>query len=111
MSTARPHCARRLAAGAVLTIAVSVGLTGIATPAEAVAPRGACEVSDPSPSPLNVRTGPWGTILRKLKDDTVVWRTGKSAEDDEGRLWVQVALKKNGRPIGWVFREYISCRA
>jgi hypothetical protein len=107
----RSNKQRARAGRVVALVALSFTLSGIGSPAQAVAPRGACEVSDPSPSPLNVRTEPWGKIVRKLQDNTVVWRTGKKALDDEGRAWAEVSLKKNGRPVGWVFREYISCRA
>lgn len=94
---------------AVAVLASGLGLTPQA--AESAVPRGACEVSDPSPTPLNVRTEPYGTILRTLRDGTIVYRTGRSQTDDSGRNWSEISLRRSGRGIGWVFREYISCRA
>jgi hypothetical protein len=97
----------------ILPAALLLSMTlpfALSAPAQAAAPRGACEVSDPSPTPLNVRTGPFGDILRTLKDGVVVWRVGSATLDENGRPWVQVSLRKGGKPIGWVFREYISCR-
>jgi hypothetical protein len=98
---------------AAAVVCSTLSLAGIAidtSPVSAAAPKGGCEVTDPSPSPLNVRDEPWGNILRKLKDGTVVWRTGQTETDDDGNTWVEVSLRRGGRPLGWVFREYISCR-
>jgi hypothetical protein len=96
----------------VLTV-LALCVLGVGTtqqPVAAAAPKGGCEVTDPSPSPLNLRTEPWGRIVRKLKDGTVVWRTGQTDTDDDGNTWVEVPFRRGGRPAGWVFREYISCR-
>ena len=78
--------------------------------AMAVAPRGACQVSDPSPTPLNVRSVPRGKVVRTLAYETIVYKTGKVAADRAKKTWVQVSLEKSGPAIGWVYREYITCR-
>jgi hypothetical protein len=79
--------------------------------AQAVAPRGACQVSDPSPTPLNVRSRPKGKVVRKLTYETIVYKTGKVAADRAKKTWVEISLEKGGPAVGWVYREYITCRA
>ncbi len=78
--------------------------------ADARAQSDRCKVTDPTGTPLNVRASPNGRILRKIKNNTVVYIESYST-DSKGRAWAQISLPtRNGRKIlGWVFREFISC--
>jgi hypothetical protein len=67
-----------------------------------------CRVMDPTSTPLNVRTGPSGNIIAKLQNGTLV-SVVESATDRNGRLWADVVAYPTGEPIGWVYREFISC--
>ncbi|MFB2539719.1 MULTISPECIES: SH3 domain-containing protein [unclassified Acinetobacter] len=67
-----------------------------------------CKVTDPSSTPLNVRTAPMGKIIGKVANGTVVYTT-EYAEDDKGRPWTLIFNAKNDKKIGWVYREFISC--
>jgi Bacterial SH3 domain len=70
-----------------------------------------CIVADPSPTPLNVRTAPapYGRIIATLDNGQLVEIIDHAA-DDQLRPWVYVADPETGKPIGWVFREYIVCK-
>lgn len=69
-----------------------------------------CVVTDPTGSPLNMRTAPNGPIIGALYnkqrisylDDTV---------DGRGRVWafVRVVNGGNAGSEGYVFREFVSC--
>jgi hypothetical protein len=67
-----------------------------------------CIVADPSPTPLNVRTAPYGRIVSTLNNGQVVTILDSSI-DNEGRPWVYVA-DDTGNPLGWVYREYVVCK-
>ena len=67
-----------------------------------------CIVADPSPTPLNVRTAPYGRIVGALENGQVV-SVLDSSMDNQGRPWVYVA-DNTGNPLGWVYREYIVCK-
>lgn len=67
-----------------------------------------CRVLDPTGTPLNVRTAPNGVTIGTIANGvlvTVIDRTFDAA----GKPWVYVAGFDNGRPIGWIFREFIAC--
>lgn len=81
--------------------------TTIGTPASAQVPRGTCMVADPTGTPLNVRSYPNGPIIGTLRNGEVVIVRG-IRRDDRGRPWAR--LYSNDGEIGWIFREYISCR-
>ena len=66
-----------------------------------------CVVTDPSGTPLNVRTAPYGAIVGALYNGAEV-RLLDMARDGSGRPWAYIAPKSAGRS-GWVFREYIDC--
>ncbi|MBM3608554.1 MAG: SH3 domain-containing protein [Alphaproteobacteria bacterium] len=76
--------------------------------AQAQVPRGTCLVSDPTGTPLNVRSGPNGRIIGNLYngDYVVIQRTSR---DDRGRPWALVG-GTDGSTHGWIFREFVSCR-
>jgi hypothetical protein len=66
-----------------------------------------CIVTDPTGTPLNVRSRPnGGTILGALHNGTAV-RVVERDFDQQGRPWVFVAPQQ-GRG-GWIYREFISC--
>ncbi|WP_176946155.1 SH3 domain-containing protein [Bradyrhizobium sp. Rc2d] len=67
-----------------------------------------CVITDPTGTPLNVRTAPYGRVLGAIangKRITIVDRT----KDNRGRNWVYIA-DQNKKPLGWVFRDYVDCR-
>ena len=67
-----------------------------------------CKITDPTGTPLNVRSGPGGDILGQVKNGTLV-RIEADATDGKGRAWAYVTGIETGRPLGWVFREFVSC--
>lgn len=69
-----------------------------------------CKITDPTGTPLNVRSSPNGRILRKIANGTVVIIEDTSY-DSKNRAWAQISIAvRNGRrTLGWVFREFISC--
>jgi hypothetical protein len=68
----------------------------------------ACHILDPTGTPLNVRTAPNGTILSTVPNGLLVSVIDR-ASDHAGKRWVYVADTASGRPIGWVFRQFIDC--
>ena len=66
-----------------------------------------CSVDDPTPTPLNFRTGPYGKILGSFQNGTRV-EIIDQARDAHAKVWVYVA-SEDGRPFGWVYRDYIRC--
>ena len=93
-------------------VAVLVAATWFAAvttaPVHAQIPRGTCMVSDPTGTPLNVREYPNGPVIGTLRNGRIV-RVIKTRLARRGRPWAQLA-GSDGPDIGWVFREYISCR-
>lgn len=67
-----------------------------------------CMVTDPTGTSLNVRTKPNGPALGELQNGTTVTVLDHTS-DGKGRPWVYVALAQNGRALGWVYREFVSC--
>jgi hypothetical protein len=71
--------------------------------------RADCIVADPSPTPLNVRTAPYGRIIGSLDNGQSVAIIDHTL-DNSGRDWVYVSDPETERPIGWVYREYVVCK-
>lgn len=71
-------------------------------------PNRRCRVMDPTGTPLNVRTGPNGSIIAKLQNGVLV-SVVESTADRNGRSWAAVVKYPTGEPIGWVYREFIAC--
>lgn len=67
-----------------------------------------CIVSDPTGTPLNLRERPQGRIIGSLRNGTYV-RLVDISYDGLGRPWGFIIGWDSGRPLGWVFREFISC--
>ena len=60
-----------------------------------------CIVTDPTGTPLNIRTAPNGEIIGTLRNGAAV-TIQSTAYDRSGRLWANIGT-------GWVYREFISC--
>lgn len=93
---------RALAAAAALAI-----LPGVLAPAIACDGPPVCTVVDPTGTPLNVRSGPNGTILSNLRKGSKVEVV--SHTDHKGKRWAKVA-KFQDASFGWVFEAYLKCK-
>jgi Bacterial SH3 domain len=67
-----------------------------------------CRVTDPTSTPLNVRTNPNGRIVGTVANGVLVTVLDRSV-DKRGKQWIYVAEYSSGKPIGWVFKKFISC--
>ena len=67
-----------------------------------------CRVTDPTGTPLNVRSAPGGSVGGKIANGKIV-AIIEQTDDARGRSWVRIADGPKGKPIGWVFREFVSC--
>lgn len=69
-----------------------------------------CKVTDPTGTPLNVRSAPNGRITGKARNGLVVY-IERDATDDNGKAWVKIGTYQRNRYVilGWVYREFISC--
>jgi hypothetical protein len=65
-------------------------------------------VTDPTGTPLNVRDSPNGKIVATLANGLpVLIVDNKTAAN--GKPWVKIMDPGTQKPIGWVFREFVSC--
>jgi hypothetical protein len=85
-----------------ILVSVMLGLSVVSARADRL-----CVVADPSGTPLNVRSAPYGRILGALNNGAPV-RLLDTSRDDGGRPWAYVAPRGAGK-AGWVYREYIEC--
>jgi len=69
-----------------------------------------CKVTDPTGTPLNVRSSPNGRITGKARNGMIVY-IERDATDANGKAWVRIATYQRNRYVvlGWVYREFISC--
>jgi hypothetical protein len=69
-----------------------------------------CKVTDPTGTPLNVRSEPNGKVVNSLRNGREVY-IHQTAYDNKARPWVRVGGYYQGkyRIWGWVLREFISC--
>jgi hypothetical protein len=90
-----------------LALALSASSVAVVLPAKAEA---VCQVTDPTGTPLNVRSQPNGPVVNSLRSGREVY-IEDIAYDSQGRSWAKVGGYYNGkyRVWGWVFREFISC--
>lgn len=65
-----------------------------------------CIVTDPTGTPLNVRSTPQGNIVGTLQNGSNVRVVG-TARDYKGQQWANVT--SGSRSLGWVIRRFISC--
>ena len=66
-----------------------------------------CRVADPTGTPLNIRTVPYGTIVAAFNNGDLV-SVLDGMRDGRGDWWVFVGTPE-GKPIGWVYRNFIYC--
>lgn len=92
------------------TLAISAVLLVASTTLEPVAAQrtGRCIVSDPTGTPLNVRASPQGRVVSTIRNGAQV-RVTNTTRDHKGQPWAYIVGWENGREIGWVFREFVSC--
>lgn len=83
------------------TLLVALGVAGASAQSR-------CRVSDPTGTPLNVRAAPNGPVIGNAMNGALVTVLARTT-DNRGRPWVHVAHLASGEPMGWVFREFISC--
>lgn len=90
-----------------IVIALSLLLAGSAS---AMAAEDRCLVTDPTGTPLNVRTGPGqhGMVIGTIENGHRVYVVDHLTGDD-GKPWAFIADYGTRRDIGWVYRDYISC--
>jgi len=69
-----------------------------------------CIVTDPSGTPLNVRTAPGGKILTSLSNGVTVV-LGDTQKDAKGREWAQIiAITADPKAKGgWIAKDLVSC--
>lgn len=65
-------------------------------------------MTDPTGTPLNVRASPNGRIIGTLANGTYV-AILENRNAANGKPWVRVETYDTKKPIGWVFREFVSC--
>ena len=85
---------------ATLSIGMALGSNAMA--------QSRCRVMDPTGTPLNLRTAPNGQIVGALPNGLLV-SVLDQAVDANGKPRVYIARHDNNLPLGWVFREFISC--
>jgi hypothetical protein len=91
-----------------LPLAAVASLTGLAAIAPAAAAEDLCRVMDPTGTPLNVRVAPDGRVVATL-DNGLLVAVVDTRDDAGGRRWAFIVGASDGRPLGWVFREFIAC--
>jgi hypothetical protein len=91
-----------------LPLAALATLTILAATATDAVAENRCRVMDPTGAPLNVRVAPNGQIVGALPNGLLV-SVINIADDANGKPWSYIARFDDGRPIGWVFREFIAC--
>jgi hypothetical protein len=67
-----------------------------------------CKVTDPTGTPLNVRESPTGKIVGTLANGALV-AIVEAKDAANCKPWVKIVDATTKRPIGWVFREFVSC--
>lgn len=77
------------------------------TPARAFT---SCVVADPSDTTLNVRDGPRGKVINRLKNGRIVLMLANRF-GAKGKLWAHVggAYRGRWREWGWVFEAHLKC--
>ena len=84
-------------------------MTLLISPGFALAAEGdRCKVTDPTGTPLNVRESPNRKIVGTLANGALV-AIVESKDAVNGKPWVKIVDAKTKKPIGWVFREFVSC--
>jgi hypothetical protein len=69
-----------------------------------------CRVADPTGTPLNIRLQPNGEIVATARNgDKIVVFRGDEKRDNDGRIWLSVALMTSVAPDGYVIGSYVRC--
>ena len=68
-----------------------------------------CTVTDPTGTPLNVRSVPNGPQIVTTLDNGRQVLPYQAGNDEQGRPWIQVGDSINS--WGWVYAPYVSCLA
>ncbi|MBW4551712.1 MAG: SH3 domain-containing protein [Aphanocapsa sp. GSE-SYN-MK-11-07L] len=89
----------------LISLTVVSGVAIVPVQAEEV-----CKVTDPTGTPLNVRSSPNGEIVNALRNGREVY-IHEVARDSQGRAWVKIGgyYDSRYRTWGWVIREFLSC--
>jgi hypothetical protein len=67
-----------------------------------------CRVTDPTGTPLNLRAAPNGPIVGALPNGLLVSIVDQQTEAN-GKAWAFITRFDDHLPLGWVFREFLSC--
>ena len=67
-----------------------------------------CQVTDPTGTPLNIRSSPSGEITGTVTNGLQVHLV-RTEQDTSGRSWSLIEQVGDDRTLGWVYREYIDC--
>ena len=68
--------------------------------------RNSCVVTDPTGTPLNIRTSPNGKIVGKIANGERIRMSDQTTES--GKEWAYISNAAS-RPLGWVFRKFLAC--
>ena len=68
--------------------------------------RSTCVVTDPTGTPLNIRTSPNGKIVGKIANGERIRMSDQTTES--GKEWAYISNAAS-RPLGWVFRKFLAC--
>ena len=69
--------------------------------------RNTCVVADPTGTPLNIRTSPNGKVVGRVANGERIRISDQTTEN--GKEWAYISNTAS-RPMGWVFRKFLSCR-
>lgn len=87
------------------TLSTSIVLLTLIAAADAGAAE-RCRVTDPTGTPLNVRDLNMN-IIGTIENGHLVF-IKRDGQDRRGKPWAFI-VEPDGSPIGWVYREFISC--
>jgi hypothetical protein len=88
-------------------VAAIAPLQPTASAPRAAAGSAGCVVTDPTPTPLNVRVTPNGKIAQTLSNGAAVHAV-KQVEAG-GQTWSLIGTGQSGPILGWVYSSYIAC--
>ena len=89
-------------------VATTMGIALVCAMAISAVAQTRCRVTDPTTTPLNIRSAPNGRIVGNVANDVLVSVHG-TATDANGKPWIFVRHRESGEPLGWVLREFVSC--
>jgi hypothetical protein len=67
-----------------------------------------CRVTDPTGTPLNIRTVPNGSIVATLNNGEIITVRDRTF-DPNGKQWISVGRLGADVPLGWVLRDFVTC--